>query len=87
MRSFEDEQGRSWVASVREWPGDDYKGRFEFILLPEDKGEEEGIPLSDVRWNSRETAERTLQTMSVVELCRRLRSAKGRVVKQGEGAY
>ena len=87
MRSFDDEQGNTWVASVREWPGDDYKGRFEFLLVPGGKSEEEGIALSDIRWNSRETAERTLRTMSVVELCRRLRSARGRAVKQGQGAY
>lgn len=86
MRSFNDEQGKAWVASVREWQGEDYKGRFEFLLVPEGMEEEEGIPLTDVRWNSRATAERTLQTMSVVELNRRLRSALGRTLKQGQGA-
>jgi hypothetical protein len=78
MRVFQDHEGRSWVASVRERPGLDYKGRFYFFAHPEEAGEEEGVELIDVRWNTRQTAERTLATMSLVELRRRLRSAAGR---------
>ena len=36
------------------------------------------VSLDDVRWNSERSAARTLETMSVVELRRRLRSARGR---------
>ena len=86
MRSFKDESGEAWSASVREWPGEDYKGRFELVFRPENASGHPGLALRDVRWNTRETAERTLLTMSGVELCRRLRSALGRTVKQGEGA-
>lgn len=78
MREFEDADGNSWVATVRERPGPDYKGRFYFFIRPKDGPEEEGVSLVDIRWNSRRTAEQTLETMSGVELRRRLRSALGR---------
>lgn len=78
MREFEDSDGNAWVASIRERPGPDYKGRFYFYLEPEGGTEDEGVSLLDVRWNSRGTAERTLETMSGVELRRRLRSGLGR---------
>jgi len=77
MREFKDNEGRTWIATVREVDGPDYKGRFHFVLRPaEDEGE--SAELTDVRWNSERTAQRTLETMSVSELRRRLRSAVGR---------
>ena len=78
MRKFRDESGRTWIATVRERPGHDYKGRYSFVFAP--KGQEGGEPieLADVRWNSLRTAQRTLATTSDVELRRRLRSARGR---------
>lgn len=78
MKEFEDAEGNVWIANVRERPGMDYKGRFYFFLQPRDAGEEEGVALEEIRWNSLKTAERTLATMSGVELRRRLRSARGR---------
>lgn len=78
MREFEDHDGRIWTATVRERPGPDYKGSYYFFARPRDGAEEGGVSLLDVRWNSRRTAERTLRTMSGVELRRRLRSALGR---------
>lgn len=81
MRTFEDESGRRWVATVRERPGPDYKGRYFFRLEPENGGgPEEGLDLMDIRWNRESTAARTLETMSGVELRRRLRQARGRTV-------
>lgn len=77
MREFKDSEGRSWTATVRELDGPDYKGRYVFVLHPADDGEGE-VELRDVRWNSARTAERTLETMSLGELRRRLRSAVGR---------
>ena len=79
MREFSDENGQVWVGAIQEEPGDDYKGRFYFVF---EKAESEGnlVSLTDVRWNSERTAERTLRTMSDVELRRRLRSARGRSV-------
>jgi len=83
MRNFEDRDGRSWVATVRERPGTDYKGRYYFAIEPADGESEAVVDLIDVRWNSRRTAQRTLDTMSVVELRRRLRSARGRSRRVG----
>ncbi len=80
MREFQDEYGATWVASVRERSGDDYKGRYWFVMIPEGGAREEEVELVDVRWNSKKTAERTLQTMSELELGRRHRSAIGRTV-------
>jgi len=77
MREFQDEAGRRWVATVRKREGLDFKGRYYFGARPEDEGEGE-VVLTDVRWNSEKTARRTLETMSDVELRRRLRSARGR---------
>lgn len=78
MRTFQDEEGRGWVATIRQRPGEDYKGRYYFFVVPEEGGEGAGVALIDVRWNSERTARRTLETMSDVELRRRLRSAAGR---------
>ena len=79
MRSFQDDAGASWVATVREREGDNYKGRFWFVLTPENSGSRtDEVELTDVRWNSLKTAKRTLLTMSDSELRRRLRSAAGR---------
>ncbi len=77
MREFLDSDGGPWVAAVRSEEGLDFKGRHHLYFHP--KGaEDEGLDVLDVRWNSRGTAERTLATMSGVELRRRLRSARGR---------
>ena len=78
MREFKDERGVVWVASVQEREGDDYKGRFGLEFSQKDDSPENPIPLVDIRWNSPKTAERTLRTMSRVELLRRLKSALGR---------
>ncbi len=83
MRSFEDAQGRTWVATVRERSDGDYKGRFSlFFALAYD--ESRGCPLTEIRWNSERTARRTLSTMSSVELRRKLHVALGRTAQRGE---
>lgn len=76
MREFEDRNGDRWTASVREEKGTDYKGRFYLVMRRE--GGDDEVALVDIRWNSRGTARRTLETMSEVELRRRLRQATGR---------
>ena len=76
MKKFQDGKGSLWVASVKERAGEDYKGRFWLVLTPEGGGET--VELRDVRWNSSKTADRTLRTMSDVELRKRLRWALGR---------
>lgn len=76
MRRFEDEQGRAWEATLGHREDGDYKGSHFLVMTPVDGGEP--VSLQDIRWNSERTARRTLETMSVVELRRRLRSARGR---------
>ena len=78
MREFEDAGGRTWVAGVKARPDQDFKGRFYFVATPKAGDATDMVWLEDVRWNSEETARRTLETMSEVELRRRLRGAKGR---------
>lgn len=76
MREFVDASGNPWTAKVGEHAGGDYKGRYFLVLESADAGE--SVSLTDVCWNSLKTAQRTLATMSGVELRRRLRSAAGR---------
>ena len=85
MREFRDREGNPWVASVVREEGGDYKGRFYMALEGAAGGGGPPVSLTDVRWNSRRTAERTLATMSEVELRRRLRSARGRASRAGGG--
>ncbi len=78
VRKFLDPDGGAWVATVRSEAGLDFKGRHHLYFHPEG-AEDQGFGLLDVKWNSQGTAERTLATMSGVELRRRLRSARGRL--------
>ncbi len=78
MRSFRDAKGTEWIASFEREEGGDYKGRYALALAPA-SGKEGAARLSEVRWNSPKTAERTLATMSLFELRRRLRSARSRM--------
>jgi hypothetical protein len=80
MREFQDEKGTTWVASIQERTGDDYKGRYCLRFNESGAAESGGLVVEDVRWNSPRTADRTLATMSVVELRRRLQVARGRAV-------
>jgi len=77
MRQFTDRDGCAWEAFAREEDGTDYKGRFHMVVRPAGQGAPE-YALEDIRWNNQRTADRTLETMSVVELRRRLRAALGR---------
>ena len=63
MREFLDSDGDGWVATVRSEEGLDFKGRHYLYFHPAG-AENDGLELLDVRWNSPETAERTLATMS-----------------------
>ena len=75
MRDFLDSDGAAWVATVRSDEGLDFKGRHHLYFHPED-AEDQGVELLDVKWNSRQTAERTLATMSGLELRKRLGAAR-----------
>ncbi len=77
MRVFTDAEGRSWTADTRAEDSTDYKGRYHLVLQGEGDIQ---VELTDVSWNSERTARRTIKSMSLVELRRRLRSATGRGV-------
>lgn len=83
MREFTDSAGQSWIATAVADEGTDYKGRFHLVMNPSAGGD--SVELHDVRWNSERTARRTLETMSVVELRRRLRAATGRSTSASAG--
>jgi len=83
MREFTDADRQAWIASVAEEDGPDYKGRFYLVLRPAGGGA--SAQLRDVRWNSRRTALRTIESMSVIELRRRLRAAVGRSAASATG--
>mgnify|MGYP006205459465 CR=1 FL=1 len=77
MKRFTDEQGRDWVATALEEDTPRHHGRWYLVLHPAD-GSGPELMLPEVRWQSRHSAERTLNTMSGFELLRRLRMASGR---------
>lgn len=70
MRRFKDPRGREWVATVREEVTPRHHGRWYLVLEPAD-GKGPALPMPEVRWQSPETAERTLRTMGEHELQRR----------------
>jgi hypothetical protein len=77
MRDFVDGQGNAWVASAREEDTPRHHGRWYLVFHPEgDAGRI--LPVPEVRWQNRPTAERTLLTMSVFELQRRLQTVLAR---------
>ena len=77
MRSFVDAQGRTWVASAREENTPRHHGRWYLVFHPADD-DAHVLPIPEVRWQTRATAERTLATMSDFELLRRLHGVLGR---------
>lgn len=78
MREFRDADGHPWSAGVVCREGLDYQGRYSLVFRRPDSERKKTLWVSDVRWNSELTARRTLETMSDVELRRRLRTAVGR---------
>lgn len=75
MRQFSDAEGHSWIATAVTSETTDYKGRYHLVMMAEGGAR---VQLEDVRWNSERSARRTIDSMSEVELRRRLRSATGR---------
>ncbi len=77
MKSFTTENGREWVATAREEDTPRHHGRWYLVLRPAD-GDGTELAVPEIRWKSKHTAERTLDTMSAFELRRRLRIAARR---------
>jgi hypothetical protein len=77
MRTFSDEAGREWVATAREEQTPRHHGRWFFVMHPADQPALE-FSEPEVRWQTAASADRTLRTMSVFELRRRLGVVLGR---------
>lgn len=77
MRTFLDDTGREWVATAREENTPRHHGRWYMVFHPLDDPSAE-LPVPEVRWQTAQSAERTLRTMAEFELVRRLISARAR---------
>jgi hypothetical protein len=77
MKSFSDEAGTVWTASAREENTPRHHGRWYLVFEGPDGAV---LPMPEVRWQTRATAERTLRTMSDFELNRRLHVVRERAL-------
>lgn len=77
MKTFQGADGRDWVATAREEDTPRHHGRWYMVLHLAD-GSGPDLPVPEIRWKSRHTAERTLLSMSDFELRRRARIATRR---------
>lgn len=80
MRTFVDSEGGSWVASAREENTPRHHGRWYLVVHPAN-APDRLMPMPEVRWQTRASAERTLRTMSVFELRRRLGLLRRRLAR------
>ena len=78
MRSVTDEQGRTWIATATEEQTPRHHGRWYMVFRGEDGSPE--LPLPEARWQTHESADRTIATMSEFDLRQRLRSAIDRAL-------
>jgi hypothetical protein len=77
MRSFIDEAGQDWIVTAREEETPRHHGRWYLLFHPAaDTGQ--ALPMPEVQWQTRETAERTILSLSESELRRRLRVVRAR---------
>lgn len=77
MKTFMDNDGSSWVADAREEDSPRHHTRWYLIFEGPDGSL---FPTPEVRWQTRATARRTLQTMSDFELRRRLHIVRERAL-------
>ena len=77
MRNFTDGHGRTWVADPIEEATPRHHGRWYLVFHPADAAAPQ-LPAPEVRWQTLATAERTMATMSLFELRRRLATAQRR---------
>jgi hypothetical protein len=75
MRRFTDESGETWEADVLEERVARHHGRW-VLLFKQPSGVT--LPMPEVRWQTRASAERILRTMSDFELRRRLKNVRAR---------
>ncbi len=77
MRDFTDEQGGVWTATAMEEDTPRHHGRWVLFFHPVN-AETPRLPAPEVRWQSPEEAQRTLDTMSLFELRRKLNGVQRR---------
>lgn len=85
MREFLDDNGEAWVATAREEHTPRHHGRW-YLVLHRARADETLLPMPEVRWQTRPTAERTLRTMSEFELRRRLKTVLARAAEAVSGS-
>lgn len=78
MRTFSDTTGSEWIASAREEETPRHHGRWFLTFRTTTAGAPADYALPEIRWQNRQTAERTIRTMSDGELRRRLDLARAR---------
>lgn len=71
MKTFLDQHGTAWVATVQEEQTPRHHGRW-YLVFHHESDVERMLPMPEVRWQTRDSAERTLCTMSEFELRRRI---------------
>ncbi len=77
MREFTDGRGGTWAADTIEEDTSRHHGRWFLVFHPAGAATPR-LPAPEVRWQSRPEAERTLATMSLFELRRRLAGTQRR---------
>ena len=71
MREFTDSNGETWVATALEEDTPRHHGRWFLVFHPQ--GDDTRLlPMPEIRWQNRPTAERTLRAMGEFELRRRI---------------
>ena len=76
MRTFTDENGQTWVAEAREQRSPRHHGRWYLVFRALEGSEE--YPMTEVRWQTRASAQRIIDTASDFELNRRLKNVRAR---------
>jgi hypothetical protein len=78
MKTFQGEDGREWMATTAEEDVPRHHGLWYMVLRSTGDDAVE-LALPEVRWQTRHTADRSIQAMSDFELRRRLRMAARRM--------
>jgi len=83
-RSFLDDSGRSWCATAREEQTPRHHTRW-FLVFHDENDRTRLYATPEVRWQTLQTAERTIAAMSEFELKKRLAAALNRAGTRGVG--
>lgn len=81
MKDFSDESGTLWTASAREERTPRHHQRWYLVFHPAGR-DDNLLEMPEVRWQTKATAARTLRTMSIFELRRRLHIVRERALQE-----